>query len=163
MSCEWKEVPGFDLYLCSTDGFVKNKKRNRLLKPSEDKNGYLRVVLVANKKKKNIAVHRVVGMTFIKNPQNKPQINHIDGNKKNNTVQNLEWVTNEENRAHAFRTGLACFKGEKNPNAKINTRTVKHIRKLFATGKWNKCQLARMFSISRTMVRFIVENKNWGQ
>ena len=160
-SCDWRNVPGYDLYVCSTQGDIKNRRTNRLLKPAEDKDGYLKVVLVNESGKHYIAVHRVVGFTYIPNPENKPQINHIDGNKKNNSVNNLEWVTNKENRVHAIKTGLCDTVGENNGNAKLSAGSVKKIRALFKSGRWNKCQLARMYGVSRTMIRFIVENKNW--
>lgn len=160
-SDEWRTVPGFDNYLCSRTGFVKNKKTGRILKPADDSDGYPKVTLTNSLKKKHcIAVHRVVATTYLWN-KDKPQVNHKDGNKHNNCVENLEWVTNKENIAHAIRTGLLKVKGSDNANAKINSRTAKHIRELFVSGKWNKCQLGRMFGISRTMVRYIVEGKNW--
>lgn len=159
--CDWRDVPGYDLYMCSPQGDIKNKHTGCLLKPAEDKDGYLKVVLVNESGKHSIAVHRVVGFTYIPNPGNKPQINHIDGNKKNNSVNNLEWVTNKENILHAIKSGLSNTVGENNGNAKLSAGSVKKIRSLFKTGRWNKCQLARMYGVSRTMIRLIVENKNW--
>lgn len=71
-----------------------------------DEKGYMRVCLNNNGKTKRVAVHRLVAMAYLPNPDNKPQINHIDGNKGNNCVWNLEWCTNGENQKHAYRTGL---------------------------------------------------------
>ena len=70
------------------------------IKPQKSDKGYLRVRLIKDGKKKWHKVHRLVAQAFIENPDNKPQINHKDGNKKNNSVTNLEWVTDEENKAH---------------------------------------------------------------
>lgn len=78
-------------------------KPERILKLQTDHKGYARVSLG---KRKALAVHRLVAKAFIQNPQNKPQVNHIDGNKLNNCVENLEWCNNRENQLHAVRTGL---------------------------------------------------------
>jgi len=78
----------------------------KLLIHDENKQGYLRVTLAKNGVNKRFAVHRLVAMAFIPNPENKPAINHKDGNKKNNHYSNLEWCTNSENNKHAHKTGL---------------------------------------------------------
>lgn len=73
------------------------------IKPEETKKGYLRVALFKDGKRKWFKVHRLVAQAFIENPDNKSQVNHKDGNKKNNSVTNLEWVTDEENKEHQKR------------------------------------------------------------
>lgn len=79
----------------------------RKMKPTKTKKGYLSIALTSrNKKRKTIMVHRLVSLAFIPNPENKPQINHIDCDKMNNHVSNLEWSTNGENQIHAFKNGL---------------------------------------------------------
>lgn len=88
----------------SKDNRYNNKQW--ILKQYEDKNGYMYVTLQKDKKRKTIKVHRLVGEHFIPNLENKRTINHIDGNKHNNTVENLEWATYKENQQHAIRTGL---------------------------------------------------------
>lgn len=95
-----------DLYLVNKDGQIYSKKRNKLLSPGKSTNGYLYVVLCKNGEKKNFKVHRLVAMTFLDNPNNLPQINHIDGNKSNNHISNLEWCTASQNLKHAFYNGL---------------------------------------------------------
>lgn len=108
----WKDIEGYEgEYQISNLGRVKSLpkkcfngkgyfiKAGRILKPIQDKKGYLNVWL-----RKNIfKVHRLVAMTFIPNPDNLPQVNHKDGNKTNNKVINLEWVTDGENLLHAYR------------------------------------------------------------
>ena len=74
--------------------------------PVLDKNGYFTVILRKHSSVKCYKVHRLVAQHFILNPENKPQVNHVDGNKLNNDVNNLEWVTDQENKPHARRTGL---------------------------------------------------------
>lgn len=96
----WKEIPGFDNYQVSNLGRVKSKKR--ILKLYENKrSGYLYTHLSQNKKTKVMRVHRIVATVFIENKNNKLYINHIDGNKTNNCVSNLEWCTPKENSIHA--------------------------------------------------------------
>lgn len=89
-------------YLISKDGFVFSEKTNRKLKMYKDENGYLNITLTYNGKIKHFRIHRLVAMAFIDNKQNKPQVNHKDGNKLNNHVSNLEWCTQSENEKHAY-------------------------------------------------------------
>lgn len=116
----WKDIPGYvGQYQVSNLGNVKSLERQvkdhlgitRTIKPCilkqrNSHKGYRVVSLTQNAKDKNFLVHRLVGMAFIENPENKPQINHIDGNKQNNCVENLEWCTNSENQKHAYKLGL---------------------------------------------------------
>lgn len=97
----WKEINDFS-YEISSYGRVRHKVTKRIRKLEVHDAKYLRVKL----HKKNLKVHRLVGLYFISNPENKPEINHKDGNKHNNHVDNLEWVTPEENVRHALERGL---------------------------------------------------------
>lgn len=99
-------VEGFDnLYRVSSLGYVTNGRRK--LTPYTNKGGYLTVCLTGlDGKPKNIRLHRIVANAFIPNDYNKPEVNHIDGDKTNNTVTNLEWVTRLENQQHAIQNGL---------------------------------------------------------
>lgn len=99
-------ICAMDKYKINKDGTILNVKRNRGLKQHVDKYGYSRVNLWVNGKVTQKQVHRLVAIEHIENPNNKPQVNHIDGDKSNNNAQNLEWVTNQENRDHAVRLGL---------------------------------------------------------
>ena len=110
----WLPIKGYEgLYEISNLGRVKSlpKVRGRavtgekILK-SHVVNGYEMVMLCRNYKTFNASVHRLVARAFIPNPKNKPHINHIDGNKANNSIENLEWCTPSENMIHAYRTGL---------------------------------------------------------
>ena len=93
----WKKVYGFNDYLCNEQGEIYSLKRNRKLKGRSMK-GYRRVVLMKNGKPIDALVHRLIALTFIPNPENKPEINHKDGNKENNSVFNLEWCTQKRKR-----------------------------------------------------------------
>ena len=94
---EWRKIKGFDTYSVSNQGEIRNDTRGRILKPQPSTCGYLYVHLVKNRRKYMCYVHRLVDAAFIGNPNNLPQIDHIDGNKENNCVDNLRWVTASEN------------------------------------------------------------------
>jgi len=95
----WHSIDGLNNnYFISKNGIVKNK-RNRILKPSNEL-GYLRFRFSLKGKVKRIYLHRIIAEMFISNPENKSQVNHIDGDKLNNSINNLEWVTPRENMSH---------------------------------------------------------------
>lgn len=83
-------------------GEVRNNRTGKLMKPSKNEKGYLRIGLTTNGKQKCMRVHRLVAQAFIPNPENKPEVNHIDFDKENNCVNNLEWVTGKENTKHSL-------------------------------------------------------------
>lgn len=97
----WKEIKGFENYLVNENGEIKSKKKNKLLKPTKKSHGYCEVTLYQDGKPHYKRVHRLVAQTFIENPHNYPVVNHIDGDKTNNHVSNLEWCTVSENTYHA--------------------------------------------------------------
>lgn len=114
MNEEWKDISGYEgLYKVSNLGNVYSFKTNKILKTPIGKRGYPNLNLLKNGKQKLYVVHRLVAKAFIPNPDNKPEVNHIDGNKTNNCVDNLEWVTSRENTLHARKTGLHTSDGDK--------------------------------------------------
>ena len=104
----WKEIESTGGAILVSDlGRVKSLLRDgRILKATPDAKGYLRLRVTINGVKKSYKVHRLVAMAFIDNPDGKPQVNHINGDKADNRACNLEWVTNKENIVHARKTGL---------------------------------------------------------
>lgn len=90
----------------SENGVIKNIESGRILRQSDSERGY-KVISYCGKQYK---VHRLVALKYIPNPENKPQVNHIDGNKQNNNVSNLEWCTNKENMEHAYRNKIRIAK-----------------------------------------------------
>lgn len=104
---KWEYIEELNnLYLVSDTGIIKKSKTRKILKTKLNEKGYEIVVIMIKGKKHILRVHRLVAKAFIPNPNNLPQVNHIDGNKLNNCVNNLEWVTNEENYAHAIKNNL---------------------------------------------------------
>jgi len=103
----WKPVKGYEgLYEVSDAGDVFSVRTGRMMKSSMTSHGYMRVVIQVDGKQSMKHCHRLVAEAFIPNPDNLPQVNHIDGNRLNNHVSNLEWCTPSENLKHAYRTGL---------------------------------------------------------
>ena len=102
-----KEIPEFNgFYFVSDDGCVFNKDMKELQHPQNPRTGYCQVFLRKNKKLTSRYLHRLVAEAFIPNPDHLCEVNHIDGNKTNNTAQNLEWTTRSRNIKHAYETGL---------------------------------------------------------
>lgn len=109
----WKDIPNYvGRYKASNFGRIKRVWcKPKILTPKPNKKGYLRIYFYKGKNKKFLRVHRLVAQAFIPNPENKPQINHIDGNKANNCVSNLEWCSCKMNMDHAWENGL--YKGKR--------------------------------------------------
>jgi hypothetical protein len=103
----WKKIEGYNHYYVNKVGDIYSEKSERLLTP-RIKNGYVFVTLhTPDRKNKQVRVHRLVATAFIDNPENKPQVNHINANKLDNTLENLEWCTLEENIKHATKLSLS--------------------------------------------------------
>ena len=131
----FKDVKGYEgYYEVSNLGRVRSTsyKGIKILKPSITKSGYLNVIFCINQKREHKLVHRLVAETFIPNPKNKPQVNHINGIKTDNRVENLEWCTASENGLHAYKNGLSknvVWKYTGKPVAKIDKKTGQIIEK----------------------------------
>lgn len=139
--------------------------------------GYFQICTSINGKRKNIKVHKAVAESFIDNPCNLPVINHIDGNKENNNVENLEWCTYQDNSDHAWNIGLMenckknceClshdFYGEQNGMSKLTDDDVRYIRKNYITkGKGKKCnrvELAEKFNVTPILIYKVYKREIW--
>lgn len=106
----WKPVKGFDNYEVNEYGVIRNKYTEKILSSKNDR-GYERVALYDHGIRSMKQVHRIVAESFIDNPCNKDEVNHINGDKRDNRSQNLEWCTRSDNMKHAYAAGLKHFSG----------------------------------------------------
>lgn len=152
-------LKGFeDSHVISQCGKIKSLRYNRVIK-SFCCNGYL--VHTLTHKGVPVALHTLLATTFINNPLALPVVNHIDGDKLNNAISNLEWVTHSQNLKHAYDTGLRTAKGEKNSQAILTADKVLKIRSLYAAGSTFMREIANSFGVSLSCVSDIVNNKTW--
>lgn len=157
-----KDLKGYEgLYDITTYGEIFSKRNGKKLKKTSVHNGYYRVNLTKEKKHKMHFVHRLVAETFIPNPENKPFINHIDGNPRNNRVSNLEWCTTKENSEHAVKNSLYPS-GMDASSGKFTNEQILFIRECYSAG-YSQRKLARIFSVSHFTIKLIVENKSYSE
>lgn len=170
----WKPIVGYEgLYEVSNLGrvrsidrviFVNNKKRKltgKLLELKCNRGGYL-ICVLSNKKTKSIRVHRVVAESFIPKIKGKLCINHLDNDRTNNNVSNLQWCTQKENIRYAYsqnRMDWERIKGEKHPQSKLNISLVKEIRN--KQGILKRIDVARLYKIDPANVSSIWNRKTW--
>ena len=124
MKEEWKQIEGFEnLYMISNKGYVKSLISNKILKNLCGSTGYYHVSLYKDKKQTIKSIHRLLAIAFIPNPLSKPVINHIDSDRKNNRLDNLEWCTQKENLQHARDSGRLNHDSQKKKVKSFNPRT----------------------------------------
>ena len=146
-----KQITGYENYSISEDGMVYNTKFNRKMKPNINSIGYLRVLLSSGGSTKQLFIHRLVADAFVPNPDNKPEVNHIDGNKENNNANNLEWVTRSENENHAYKTGLQL---QKNTQEQMSI-----IRFIYSLGGITQKELAEIYNVRPQSINYIINKK----
>lgn len=170
----WKPVLNYEgSYEVSSDGWIRTVDRlcgnRRGIVKSKilnqfDNHGYRFVILSRNNKSKNCYVHRLVAEAFIPNNDNKPQVNHINGNKSDNRLSNLEWVTIQENHLHSYRKlnrRSSDNHGGRNPNARISIDQVKDIINRYTSGIASAKELAAEFGINKNYVYMMANGKVW--
>lgn len=156
----WKNIDEYGNYKVSSFGNIKSfkYKNPKNLKQCNYGSGYLAVCLCRKNIKKSMLIHRLVAIAFIYNPLNKPQVNHKDGNKHNNDVNNLEWCTPSENQLHAVSIGIkGITKGEKNHKSKLKNKEILEIRNSNLTQE----QLGIIYGVARTTIQSIKNRRNW--
>ena len=184
MSEIWKDIEGYEgIYQVSNIGRIKsfdrmvsNKGKPYIIKGKimaqyvrRSKNlkqgdGYFAVGLRKEKKQKGYFVHRIIALAFIPNPLNKPTVNHKDGNKLNNNINNLEWATHQENTKHAWKNGL-CYSnsvhGEEHYRSKLTENDVLFIRECSETNEMSTLELSIKYDVSRSHINRIKRNAQW--
>ena len=161
----WRDICGYEgLYKVSNFGRVKSLHcgREKLLKAGVSNTGYANMSLTKTKTKKNFHVHALVAGAFLPNPEGKRELNHIDGNKTNNRVENLEWITGSENTRHAIQNGqLKIKKGSQCRFAKLTDEQVRYIRRVYIPRhhEFGQLALARRFNVSSSTIYEIISGK----
>lgn len=156
----WKSIKGYEgLYQISNKGRVlsRGKKYCKIFLTSKN---YCQVSLCKNSKQKSFRLHRLVAEAFVPNPNNLPQVNHIDGDKLNNNDWNLEWCDNKHNSIHSFQIGLQSRTGEKNHRTKLKENDIKIIRKARNDGTTLE-ELAKIYNINKSAISKITTKKTW--
>ena len=163
----FEDLKGYeDSYQISDSGRIFTKRRlignqiyyGKELIPQLTSDGYLKVTLSNNCKSKKYYLHRLVAIQFLDNLDNLPQVNHIDGNKLNNSITNLEWCTKQENQNHAIRTGL-MQRGQERPSAKLTEQQVLEIYKL--KGVLKAQDIADTYKVSKNTINCILRGSKW--
>lgn len=176
---KWVDISEYQgLYAISSFGRVKSHSRlvyrdrfndyakrcERILSQKKHRDGYLSVVLQAEKSRKMFTVHRLVANAFLKKIKRKVQVNHKFGNKKDNVFWNLEWMTAQENSIHAIETGLAPHvRGEGNPKSKLTVPDVLNIKNILSKGDKRGLRgvLAKQYNVGVSAIAKIIYNENW--
>ncbi|QMW05320.1 NUMOD4 domain-containing protein [Spirosoma foliorum] len=172
----WKDIPGYEgRYQASNLGRIKSLARvavmgghgqcfkevkEKVLNPGIHKSSGYRFVGLNGRKTKT-PVHRAIAKTFIPNPDNKPFINHIDGNKINNRVENLEWCTAKENVRHAIAMGLTNVSGVNQPTAQINDDIVRQMRAMYKETNMTYREIANHFGVIRQLAERVITGYTW--
>ena len=161
-----KPIKGYEgIYEADSDGSIWSIRHPRTgnrkqLKVLLNKKGYPQVRLYKNKKSSMFRTHRIIAELFIPNPDSLPQVNHKDGNKQNNSVDNLEWITNSRNVKHSFDVlGRKGLKGTGNGSCKLTESQVKSI--YLSKHKYSQNRLAEIYGVSQTAIYYILTGKNW--
>ena len=149
-----KEYPLDKRYKVSEDSTIYGIRKNKL-KHNKHKSGYMTVRIGG----KTLRVHRIVAITFLQKSDELKDVNHIDGNKENNHLLNLEWTNDKMNIAHAFKMGLMSNKGIKNPRNIIDENHIPIIRE--ALRLFPVKQIASYYKVHKNTIYKIKYNQNW--
>lgn len=152
-------IEGCEHYYINSEGVVINSRTGRVLKTDLNSVGYRRVTLwSASQKAVRMTVHRLVALAFIENPDDKPMVNHVDGNKLNNHYSNLEWVTCKENTRHAFDTGLRVAPKNEGQKPWNRNEELAYKVKLLAGAGMRRRHICETFNISANRYKGIMRH-----
>ena len=157
----YKQIENLD-YEINSEGLVRRISTKRIKKSFKRPDGYIGIQLYITKNKvKNYQLHRLIADAFIPNPDNKLYVNHIDSNRENNSLENLEWVTFEENVKHGYESGYASNKGSKNGFSILTEKQVLEMRSKRKNDKLTYQELATHYNVSYGCVAGIIQRKTW--
>src|SRR5699024_8059978 len=157
MTEQWKQIEGFPNHLVSSEGRIWSKTRiikrpsgnylrlGHFMEGRDDTHGYLTVCIKNERQRKNVKLHRLVAIAFIENPENKREVNHINGIKTDNRKFNLEWMTSKEN----------------NPISKFTEDQVREIRRIYGQGGISQKALGKLYNTSQAQIYYIVNRITW--
>jgi hypothetical protein len=157
---KYYKIPNHNRYEISKNGIIRNLNNKKIKSQYVSDSGYYMVTFSYDNKSKPQRVHRLIASTFIENPNNYRFINHIDGNKLNNSISNLEWCTHSHNMKHAFDTGLINNTGIKNGMSKLTKENVIQIKVMLKNG-FSQQKIADKFKVSRSCILKINLGKTW--
>jgi hypothetical protein len=154
----YKVIKDFPDYAINREGEVISLRFNRKLKPYKDRKGYICLGIGTGTSRKHLKIHRLVAEAYIDNINNHPQVNHINCNKTDNRVENLEWCTPSQNIKHAFinKLRISAF-GEKHANSKLTELKVLEIR----NSSLSKKELSTLYNVSYNTIRIIINRNAW--
>lgn len=155
----WKQIRNYN-YEINQEGLIRNIKTGKFRKGFKRKDGYVGVQLYLGKVV-NFQLHRLIAEVFIPNPEGKQYINHKNSNRSDNSLDNLEWVTFEENVKHGYESGYASNKGSKNGFSVLKEKDVLEIRRKRKEEKLTYQQLANIYNVSYGCIAGIIQRTNW--
>lgn len=159
---EWVHLHLSTNYSINKLGEVRNNRTETILKHSTNRYGYTTLNLWINGKKKTQSLHRALAIAFIPNPENKRCVNHINGNKSDNRIENLEWATDSENQKHSYNTGLSSKPlGIKNPFNKWSEVQILKIKELLKQNKYTHREISEIVKTTKYVVDDISCGKAW--
>jgi hypothetical protein len=164
----WKTIPGFEDYSVSTWGRVRRDSPGqgtypgRIMNACKGGRGYLLIRLSVNAKQSSIRLHRLIAMTFLPNPDNLPEVDHLDYNKENNRVENLIWATKLENVGRSWKDGNHTpRKGTLNGQSKLTEKEVFEIKVLLKQGVLTAVQISEIYKCDHTTIGNIKKGRAW--